>query len=184
MKAENKIYQAYFELKEKKLYYNQIKEYTHLSHSSLQNILKNLIKLEILQKIKTKSNTFYEIKNKKIFSLKFSEIAIKKFNNLNRSVKLPLKDLELSQNIFTVILFGSSSKKQEQKGSDIDLLVVSDKKQKFDLKKIITNYPISIFQCNINQFIENKDHIVIQARKGFPIYKEQNFYEVILGEYR
>ena len=32
---------------------------------------------------RTKSNVFYTIKNKKIFELSFSEIAISKFNNLN-----------------------------------------------------------------------------------------------------
>tara|TARA_Y100000031_G_C8237191_1_gene393859 strand:- start:1082 stop:1219 length:138 start_codon:yes stop_codon:yes gene_type:complete len=44
-------------------------------------------------------------------------------------------------------------------------------------------HPISLFQASISQFIENKDDTVIQARKtGFPAYKEQNFYEVILDE--
>ena len=48
----------------------------------------------------------------------------------------------------------------------------------------LSNYPLSIFQCKVKQFIENKDHVIIQARKrGFPIYKEQNFYEVVLDGY-
>ena len=92
MKSEDKIYLAYFELKQSKLYYNQLKEYTKLSHSSIQNILEKLIQLNILKLIKTKSNTFYKINNKKHFALKFSEIAIQKFNNLNVGVKNPLRN--------------------------------------------------------------------------------------------
>ena len=47
-----------------------------------------------------------------------------------------------------------------------------------------SNYPLSIFQSSIDKFNENKDDVIIQARKtGFPIYKEQNFYETALNEY-
>ena len=42
MKAEEKVYKAFYDLKEPKLYYNQIKEHTNLSHSSLQNALEKI----------------------------------------------------------------------------------------------------------------------------------------------
>jgi len=68
------------------------------------------------------------------------------------------------------------------------LLIISNKKIDLAENKkeaeITSKYPISMFQATINQFIENKDDIIIQARKNsFPIYKEQNFYEVLLDEY-
>ncbi len=190
MRAEKAIYEAYFNSKQSKLYFNQLKEYTKLSHSSLQNALDKLIKNGLLHVEKTKSNTFYKIKNKKLFALRFSEIAIAKFNNLNLGVKTPLKKFlkEIPIAVYTVIIFGSAARKEEQKESDIDLLIVSDKRYNLDSvqKKInaLSNYPLSIFHCSINSFVDNKDPIVVQARKkGFPIYKEQNFYEVILNEY-
>ncbi|MBT3407913.1 nucleotidyltransferase domain-containing protein [Candidatus Woesearchaeota archaeon] len=190
MMPENKIYLAYFKLKKTKLYYNQIKEYTGLSHSSLQNVLEKIIKLNIIKVEKTKSNIFYKIKNKKLFSLKFSEIAINLFEQLNLGVKSPLRNFLkiIPKDIFLVIIFGSASKKEEKKESDIDLLIVTDLKHNLDKYKkeaeITSKYPISIFQCSTKQFIENKDSVIIQARKtGFPIYKEQNFYEVLLDEY-
>ena len=50
--------------------------------------------------------------------------------------------------------------------------------------EITSKYPLSIFQATIDQFEKNKDDIIIQAKKtGFPIHKEQNFYETILNEY-
>ncbi len=190
MKAEGKIYEAFLESKQDKLYFNQLKEFTGLSNSSLQNVLDKLMKKGILNLEKTKSNTFYRIKNRKIFSLKFSEIAVGRFDNLNVGVKVPLRNFlkNIPKEIYTIVLFGSSSKKEEKDDSDIDILIVSDKK--IDLRKnkkeaeITSKYPISIFQSTIDQFIENKDDVIIQARKtGFPIFKEQNFYEVVLDEY-
>ena len=190
MQAQEKIILAYLELKQNKLYFNQLKEYTKLSNSSLQNALDKLLQDNILKLIKTKANTFYQIKNNKIFSLKFSELAYNKFKDLNIGVKVPLRNFieKLPDNIFTIVLFGSSSRKEEQDGSDIDIMVVADKKINLEsLKKevnIISNYPISIFICSIDQFYKNKDSIIIQARKtGFPIHREQNFYEVLLNEY-
>ena len=190
MKPEEKIYQAYFESKKPSLYFNEIKELSNLSDSSLTNTLARLTKNNILAQEKTKSNTFYKIKDKKLFALKFSEIAINKFNSISAGVKTPLRNFlkNIPKEIYTIILFGSVSRNEEQKESDIDLLIVAEKKT--DLKdnkkdaELTSKHPISLFHSTIPQFLENKDDIIIQARKtGFPIYKEQNFYEAILDGY-
>ncbi len=190
MKPEEKIYKAYFESKKSSLYFNEIKGLSKLSDSSLATTLNRLIKNNALTQEKTKSNTFYRIKDKKLFALKFSEIAINKFNSLNTSVKIPLRNFlkKIPQEVYTIILFGSASRKEEQKESDIDLLIVAEKKTGLkDNKKeaeITSKHPISLFQATIQQFIDNKDDVIIQARKtGFPIHKEQNFYEAILNGY-
>ena len=190
MKPEEKVYKAYFESKKNSLYFNEIKELSKLSDSSLTNTLNKLLHNNILTREKTKSNTFYKIKDKKLFALKFSEIAINKFNNLNIGVKTPLRNFlkNIPKEIYAIILFGSASRKEEQKGSDIDLLIIANKKTDLtDNKKeaeITSKHSISKFQATIKQFIQNKDDVIIQSRKiGFPIYKEQNFYEVILDEY-
>lgn len=190
MKPEDKIYKVYFENKRNSLYFNEIKELSKLSDSSLTNTLNRLVKEGLFIQEKTKSNTFYIIKDKKLFALKFSEIAIQKFNELNIGVKVPLGHFlkNISKEVYTLILFGSASKKEEQKGSDIDILVITNKKINLAPHKkeaeITSKYPLSLFYATIEQFLQNKDDVIIQARKtGFPIYKEQNFYEVILDEY-
>lgn len=190
MKPEEKIYKAYFESKKPSLYFNELKELSKLSDSSLSNTLNKLVASSILTQEKTKSNTFYKMKDKKLFALKFSEIAMQKFNNLNLNIKIPLKNFlkNISKDIYTIILFGSTSRKDESKDSDIDLLIISNKQANLINNKIeaeiSSKYPISLFQSKLQNFIENKDDIIIQARKtGFPIYKEQNFYEVILDGY-
>ncbi len=190
MRPEEKVYKAYFESKKSSLYFNEIKELSKLSDSSLTNTLTKLTKNKILFKEKTKSNTFYKIKNKKLIELKFSELAIQKFQELNRGVRVPLNNFlkDIPKEIYTIILFGSASRKDERKESDIDLLIVSQKKINLDKNikegEVISSHPISIFQSSIKDFIKNKDDVIIQARKtGFPIYKEQDFYEVLLDEY-
>ncbi len=190
MKPEEKVYKAYFESKKSSLYFNEIKELSELSDSSLTNTLAKLTKNSILTQEKTKSNTFYKIKDKKLFALRFSEIAIQKLNGLSTGVKNPLRNFlkNIPQEIYTIVLFGSASRNEEQKESDIDLLIVTEKKT--DLKgnkkeaELTSKHPISLFYATISQFMENKDDIIIQARKtGFPIYKEQNFYEAVLDGY-
>jgi len=190
MKPEEKIYRAYFDSKKQTLYFNEIKEITKLSDSSLSNTLKNLVKENILTKNKTKSNTYYQIKEKKIIPLKFSEIAVHKFQNLNINVKIPILHFltNIPDDIYTIILFGSASRKEENKKSDIDLLIVSNKKIDLSAHKkkaeITSKFPISIFSSTIKQFKQSQEDIIIQAKKtGFPIYREQNFYEVIINEY-
>ena len=190
MKPEDKIYKAYFESKKNTIYFNEIKELSKLSDSSLTNTLRKLVKNNILTQEKTKSNTFYKVNNKKIFAIKFSEIAMQKFNGLNLGVKTPLRNFlkNIPKEIYTLVLFGSASKKEEQNRSDIDLLLISDKKLNLIKNKkeaeITSKHSISIFQTTIKQFTKNKDDVIIQARKpGFPIYKEQSFYEAVLDEY-
>jgi len=190
LKPEDRVYKAYLESKKPSLYFNEIKELSKLSDSSLTNTLSKLVRNDILVQEKTKSNTFYRIKDKKLFALKFSEMAIQKFNSLNTGVKVPLKHFlkNIPREIHTIILFGSASRREEQKGSDVDLLIIADKKINLAQNKkeaeITSKHTISVFQASMNKFIENKDDVIVQARKtGFPIYKEQNFYEVILDEY-
>ncbi len=190
MKPEDKVYQAYFESKKKTLYFNEIKELSRLSDSSLTNTLSRLTNNNILVPEKTKANTFYNIKDKKLFALKFSEIALQKFNNLNLGVKTPLRNFlkNIPKETYTIILFGSTSRKEEQKSSDIDILIITNKKIDFTNNKkeaeITSKHPLSLFQATIEQFLDSRDDVVIQARKtGFPIYNEQNFYEAILDGY-
>ena len=112
---------------------------------------------------------------------------MQKFNDLSTVIKVPLRNFlkAMPEDVYTVVLFGSVSRKEEQEDSDIDLLIISNKRPDLSKNKkeaqLTAKYPLSLFNATITQFKENKDDIVMQARKtGFPIYKEQNFYEAIV----
>lgn len=189
-KTDLNIYKAFFQTQQNRLYFSQLQDLTNASNSSLQNSLVKFEKENILKKEKTTSNIFYSINDKKIFALEFSRLAYKKFLDLNPGVRIPLKNFlkEISNNTFAVILFGSASLKEEKEGSDIDILVVIDQKNKYEKLRekvnIVSNYPISVFYCTLEEFNLNNDNLIIQAKKtGFPIYGEQKFYEVLLNGY-
>jgi predicted nucleotidyltransferase len=187
MKPDNKVFKAYYTSKKKSLYFNEIKELSGLSDSSLSNTLKSMVDNNIMHKTRTKSNTYYEMKNIKLFQLKFSEIALEQFDTLNHNIKMPLthflKDIPIE--VYTIILFGSASRKNEGKNSDIDIMIVSIAETSMEKQKknaeITSKHNISLFSISLKEFKENNDNLIVQARQtGFPIYKEQNFYEEIL----
>ncbi|MGM5480364.1 MAG: nucleotidyltransferase domain-containing protein [Nanobdellota archaeon] len=189
MKPDTKIYNAYFELNTTTLYYNQLKDHTGLSHSSLQNILQQLTNSSILKRQKTKSNTFYTIGDQRLFTLKFAEQALSHFRQLPLNIRQPLEDFleKMPHSTFTVILFGSVAENKHRKTSDIDILIVEEQPGDYtELKRrinAVSNHPLSLFHCTVDEFIKADDHIIIQARKkGFPILGEQNFYRVILHD--
>ena len=120
-----------------------------------------------------------------------------KLNNLNLQVRIPLKNLlkRIPKGIESIILFGSSSRKQEKENSDIDLVFVLHKfdNQKLqesyqkEIKKIInnlkksinseSNYPLNIIITDGHNFKKSKDHLIIQSKKtGFPIYGNYQYY--------
>jgi predicted nucleotidyltransferase len=169
------------------LYFNEIKELSKLSDSSLSRILKELVNKNSLSREETKSNTHYKIKEKKLFALEFSKLAYNKFKNLNIGVRSPLKEfLEQLEDIELVVLFGSTSRKEETKESDIDILIVGEDKHIEKSKKnaqLISNYPLNVFRTNMKDYKSNKDYIIKEIKEtGFPIYGEQKFYEVYFNE--
>lgn len=197
IKNKDIIYQAFFNSKEDKLYYNQLKEITSLSYSSLQTVLKKLKENREIEEEKTKSNTYYSLTNK-CKAIEFTKITKDKLENLNLNVRVPLKDfIKLSPTeIFTIILFGSASIKQEKKGSDIDLLVVLHKFENDELQKIYEKeirkkfekikeeintrsiYHLSLFITNKEEYLKNKDYVISEATlKGFPIKNQLQLYE-------
>ncbi len=190
MEAKEKIYRAFYNSKKEWLYFTELKNTTKLSNSSLQNILKKLTNTGNIKENKQASNIFYKISDSKK-SLLFSPIDKERFDNLNPEIRIPLKNLlkKIPHEIAFIILFGSSSRKQEKKDSDIDLVCVLHKfknlklqtlyekeiKQKIStLKKTInseSNYPLNIIFTDADNFKTSKDHLIMQAKQtGFPIY--------------
>lgn len=199
MKPIEKIYLAFYTSKKKKLYFNELKEISGLKDSSLNKNLLNLIELDEIVKEKTKQNTFYSLKNQELKASYFTKFSINRFNKLNFKIKNPLnKFKEEIKNIKFIIHFGSSSRNEEKKESDIDLLIVlnnfEDKKlNKLYTKEIKTHieelknkinatsiYPISCFYVNYTDFKNSSsdDNLIFSAKNtGYPIYNQIEYYK-------
>jgi predicted nucleotidyltransferase len=190
---KEKLYKAFYKSKTTTLYYNQIKQFTRLSDSSLQNLLKK-IKKEIIIK-KDKAHTFIKLEDP---NLEFTKLDIKKLNKLNQNVKIPIKEFldKIPKAISFILLFGSSSRKQEKENSDLDILIVLQKftnqrLQKLYVEEVTTQlesvreqinasslHEINFFYTNIEEFTKNPDKISKEAvETGFCIYNHTLYYE-------
>ena len=191
-----RVYYAFYSSKKKRLYFNEMRASLKMSISSLQNALKKLEKNREIEKNKEKGNVFYSLKNKEIKALNFAKFDIQRIENLNINVKIPIKEfLEKTRNVAFILLFGSSSRKEEKRGSDIDLLIVTyyfeDKKlneiyQKEirkkieEIKKIVNAkslYLLSIAFVDENEFSTRKDYMLDEAKKTWIcVYNQTDYY--------
>ena len=190
MEAKDKVYQVFYEAKNRWLYFSEIREKTKLSNSSLQNVLKKLEEEKILEIDKQSSNIFFRI-NEDEKPLIFSRFDKLKFNNLNPEIRIPLENWlkELPAEINSVILFGSASRKQEKEGSDIDILAILHNFTNDELRKLYekeikqkinnltkkinseSNYPLKVIFSDTDSLKTSKDYLIKQAiETGFPIF--------------
>lgn len=191
MKPIEKIYFAFYKSRKSILYFNQIKELSGLSDSSLNKNLIQLMEFKQVRKNKQRSNTYYELSDTNLIASYFTKFDILKFNNLNYKAKIPLNDfLKEAPHVKSILHFGSSSRGEEKLNSDIDLLIIlfkfEDKKLnllynkeiKFKIDKIMDKinsqsiYPISCFFINEEEFSNNfSDNLIISAKNtGYPIF--------------
>lgn len=196
IKNKELVYFAFFNTKENTLYYNQLKELTKLSHSSLQRVIKKLKENQEIIEDKKKNNTYYSL-TKKYLPIEFSKITIDKVNNLSLNVKITIKEFIklVPKNIYTCLLFGSASRKKETESSDIDLLLILYNYENKELEKLYNKeierkikevkeklettsvHPISIAITNKEKFDKQEDYLIEQATvSGFPIINQINYY--------
>ncbi len=201
LKPTDKVYRAFYDTRRSLLYFNQLKEITGLSDSSLANVLRKLRESNEIEQIKEKSNTFYKLKDFGLRKIYFTLFDYQRFENLSSSVKIPLRRFlsEMPRCVCFVILFGSVARQQVREESDIDILVVL---HEFGNRKLQTEYentlrdeieslrervsaisiyPVSVIYTDIDDFVNTDDRLVTEARNtGFCIGGNLEYYEVML----
>jgi len=196
-----RVYLTFYNSKKKTMYFNEIREKAKMSISSLQNVLLRMDKSKEIIKNKEKSNTFYSLKSKEKITLNFTKFDIQKLDSLNIDIKIPLKSfLEQINNISFITLFGSASRGEEKKDSDIDLLIalnhfennrlnelyqkeikeqIEQIKRKVNAKSL---HPLSIVLINEKDYKDRKDYLLDEAKKtGFCIYNHELYYKETLN---
>jgi predicted nucleotidyltransferase len=168
-------------LLEGRLYFNQIYEKTKIT--SKNNLLKSLNILEennIIIKEKNKSNTFYEINFNNLISVSMLNLINKiKFEQLPFPVKKSILEIIEEVKPKIAILFGSYSKLNYSKESDIDLLFVegSDKKGIIDEKSSKYGVETNIISIKLKDFNKSNDQIAHILKTGYPLVGENYFYD-------
>lgn len=193
-KGKEKILECFYRNKKKELYFSEILRETKLTQNTTLKHLANLQRLGLLISTKKIGNTFYKLnaKNPLVYSI-FSYFDYKKLGELpferKRAITDFLEKIEIKPLI--VLVFGSTAKGTFQKESDIDILLIYNKKELEDLKlrkniEAVTGVRIQPFIIDVNylkeQIIKEEDNVISHAIKtGFPITGNDKFYQEVLN---
>lgn len=201
--SELRVYEAFYELKEEMLYFNEIKDFSKLADSSLSNLLKSMVADKQLKKTSKKYHTYYKLIDKEKTKVYFTLLDINKVNSLNYKIKVIIKELikQIPNEINFASLFGSTLTNKMNKNSDIDILIVlnkfdDEKLQKLYDKEIISKineiisklnarslYPLSIHYSYNYDFLNNPSILDKEVKnKGLIIKNHHNYYEEIIDE--
>src|SRR3989344_6363155 len=193
-KGKEKILGCFYKNKKKELYFSEILRETKLTPNTTLKHLANLQKLGLVISTKKIGNTFYKInpKNSLIYSI-LSYFDYKKLNELPSERKRAINEFldKIKIKPLIALIFGSTAKGTFGKESDIDLLLIYNKKESEDLKlkkdiEATTGVKIQTFIIKFNYFkeqlIKEEDSVVTHAIKtGFPITGNDKFYKIVLN---
>ena len=192
-KGREKILECFYRNRNKEMYFSEILRETSLTQNTTLKHLRYLEENNLIISNKKIANTFYKINNKnpQIFSL-FLYFDYKRFNNLplvrKRAITEFLDNLETKPLIS--LIFGSTAKKTFTKESDIDILLIFNKKEmkhnklKKDIESI-TGHNIQEFIIDYEYFkeqiLKQEDSVITHAIKtGLVISGAYYFYKGVL----
>lgn len=193
-KGKGKILECLYRNRQRELYFSEILRGTKLTQNTTLKHLKNLQSANLITSTKKIGNTFYKIssKNPQIYSI-FSYFDYKKFNELPAERRRAIDDFlgKLKTKPLIALIFGSTAKGTFGKESDIDILLIFNKKEAYDKKlkediEAITGVKIQTFIINFDYFkeqiLKEEDKVITHAIKtGFTITGFDKFYKEVLN---
>ncbi|MBS3083636.1 nucleotidyltransferase domain-containing protein [Candidatus Pacearchaeota archaeon] len=194
-KGKEKIIECFYKNRNKEFYFSEILRFTGLTQNTTLKHLANLQKLGLVISSKQIGNTFYKInvKNPLIYAI-FSYFDYKRFNELpferKRAILEFLDKIEVKPLI--ILIFGSTAKGTFGKDSDIDLLLIYNKKELVNSKikediGATSGVKIQTFIIELDylkeQILKGKDSVITHAIKtGFPVTGNDKFYREVLND--
>jgi len=158
--------ELFYENPEKSFYLRQISKLTGTPKTTCARILKNLVNKKLILRKKSEPNDVYTANNSFLFRF------YKKYSIIEKIIKSGLIDYIADKTLCRgIILFGSCSKGEYDKDSDIDLLVLAPE-QPLDLKKFRLKHQINLlFSENIRDLSEELRNNVINGDKLYGYLK-------------
>ncbi len=191
--GHEKILRLFYKDKRLKIHLREIARQTKMHEPSVTKCLKQLEEQRILHaEIDGNMKKYSLARNKKTYGL-LTLFDIEKQDKLSKirkeAIEIYLKKLH-EKPIFAV-LFGSTAKETYGEESDIDLLIVGNKK--INTKEAekeadaLTAMKISTFQIMYHEFLQElkrKEDYVIQSavETGYPVVNHIAYYEVLVDE--
>lgn len=190
--GHSKILRLFYENKKSSLHLREIARKTKLYPNSITRFLNQLEKEGLLISEKDGNLKKYKIRKSEKLNNIFASFDIERLNKLPSIRKRAIDYFldKLQEKPVMVVLFGSTAKETFRKDSDIDLLLIVNKKINVEEAKhhtdALTGIRISIFQISYKNFLKElklkEDHVIQSAlNTGYPIYNQMLFYEVYLN---
>jgi len=194
-RGKGKILECFYRNRSKEIYFSEILRETNLTQNTTLIHLKNLRENNLITSVKKIGNTFYRVnkKNPEIYSI-FSFFDYKRLNMLPPERKRAITEFleKLKVKPLILLVFGSTAKGTFGKESDIDILLVYNKKESKDSKlkeEIEATSGVRIqtfiidFEYFKEQILKNEDKVIIHAIKtGFVMSGHDKFYKEVLNE--
>lgn len=190
--GHSKILRLFYENKRASFHLRDIARKTILYPNSVTRFLNQLEKEGILNSQKDGNLKKYRIKKSEKLSNIFASFDIERINKLPLARKRAINYFldKLYEKPIIALLFGSTAKETFRKESDIDLLLIVNKKIDVDKAKDYVDSQVGIkincFQITYDEFkkeIKLKEDKVIQSAlsTGYPVFNQMLFYGVYLN---
>lgn len=194
-KGKEKILECFYKNRNKEIYFSEILRETKLTQNTTLKHLKNLKDSNLISSQKKIGNTFYKLntKNPIIYSI-LSYFDYKKLDELPSIRKRAINEFfnKIKIKSLIAVIFGSIAKGTFNKKSDIDILLIYNKKESKDKKLLedieaITGSKIQTFIIDFEYFkeqiLKQEDKVITHAIKtGFVVTGFENFYKEILND--
>ncbi len=183
----NKVIRIFYENKRDSIHLREISRRAGINENSASRILNHLEEQKILISKKEGNLKKYKInKNKIVFSI-FCVIDVHRFEKLpetrKRAIKIFLK--KLKEKPLIVVLFGSTAQGNYTKDSDLDLVLIVNRKintnESEEYSETQTGIRINSFQIKFSELDKIKDKVILSAiNTGYPLTNHIKFYEEVL----
>ena len=188
-----KILELFYKGKEKKIHLRDIARQTKMNENSASRFLSSLEGQGVLKSEKDGNLKKYSIRKNNIVYSIFTLFDVEKFNMLPllRRNAIGYFFKELKEKPVILFLFGSTAKGTFTNKSDIDLLVIINKKIKIEeaqrYAEAQTGIRINCFQINYKSFLKElktqEDKVIGAAiTTGYPLTNHIKFYEEYYGD--
>lgn len=177
VKNHSKIIKVLLERQEEELNICKISKYSKIDYKNTYNIIKDLEKKGLVT-VKSFGRTKRVMVNKEIHPLIFEAEYDRRQDLFKRNKDFFVIYRRLSElNFpFIVLLFGSYAKGRATKHSDIDLLIICEKKRERQIREVLDLFPLRIHPT----FTNFEDFMLMLKTKEFNVVSEAVKNNIIL----
>ena len=168
MDNNTKVVITLLENEDKNISISQLSNFSKIDYKNVYNIVKQLEKKDIIT-LERFGNAFNCILNKKPHPVIFeTEYERRKKLLKNSDLQILYKKINSLNFSFIALIFGSYAKGTSSKNSDIDLMIIGEKKREKEVERVISLLPLDIHLI----FFTYEEFLSMSLSKEFSVVSE------------